>query len=106
MALTYEIRLGKVGEDDVIKQDEVTKFFLENIKVDNRRQNLNGCIDVTCSDQVVQINSTIPLSKVYMKYLIKKFIKKRQLRDWVHVVSDSNISYMLEFYNTEEVPAE
>lgn len=63
------------------------------------------------------MNSSIPFSKRYLKYLTKKFLKKNQLRDWIRyvvvllrsivhsliemysVIASSKDTYELRFYN-------
>lgn len=49
------------------------------------------------------VTSSIPLSKRYLKYLTKKFLKKNSLRDWIRVVASSKDAYQLRFYNIEYV---
>lgn len=34
-------------------------------------------------DTKITVTSSIPLSKRYLKYLTKKFLKKNTLRDWI-----------------------
>lgn len=52
----------------------------------------------------ITVTSSIPLSKRYLKYLTKKFLKKNSLRDWIRVVASHKDSYKLSFYNIEYVP--
>ena len=49
------------------------------------------------------VTSNIPLSKRYLKYLTKKFLKKNALRDWIRVVASAKDVYQLRFYNIEYV---
>ena len=49
------------------------------------------------------VTSSIPLSKRYLKYLTKKFLKKNALRDWIRVVASAKDVYQLRFYNIEYV---
>jgi large subunit ribosomal protein L22e len=49
------------------------------------------------------VTSNIPISKRYLKYLTKKFLKKNTLRDWIRVVASSKDSYQLRFYNIQYV---
>lgn len=54
-------------------------------------------------DVNVTVTASIPISKRYLKYLTKKFLKKNQLRDWIRVVASSKDSYQLRFYNIQYV---
>ncbi len=51
------------------------------------------------SNNKLTVTSSIPLSKRYLKYLTKKFLKKSSLRDWIRVVASYKDSYTLRFYN-------
>ena len=39
------------------------------------------------------------MSKGYVKYLTKRFLKKSQLRDWLRVVASDKASYKLKYFN-------
>lgn len=47
----------------------------------------------------INITTTIPFSKRYLKYLTKKFLKKSQLRDWLRVVATSKNGFEIKFFN-------
>jgi large subunit ribosomal protein L22e len=49
----------------------------------------------------INITSTAPLSKRYLKFLTKRFLKKSTLREFVRVVAASKDSYELKFYNVQ-----
>ena len=40
--------------------------------------------------------------KRYLKYLTKKFLKKNQLRDWLHVIANEKASYELRYFNINQ----
>ena len=61
-----------------------------------------GLIDYS-GDTNLTVTSNIPISKRYLKYLTKKFLKKNTLRDWIRVVASSKDSYQLRFYNIQYV---
>jgi len=42
-----------------------------------------------------------PFSKRYLKYLTKKYLKKQQLRDYLHVVATSASTYELKYFSIE-----
>lgn len=41
---------------------------------------------LSLGDKQLTVTSNIPLSKRYLKYLTKKFLKKNSLRDWIRYV--------------------
>jgi large subunit ribosomal protein L22e len=50
----------------------------------------------------ITVISSIPMSKRYIKYLSKRFLKRNSLREWLRVVSTSPSTYTLKFFDTEE----
>lgn len=52
----------------------------------------------------IVLNSEIPFSKRYLKYLTKKYLKKNNLRDWLRVVASGKDSYELRYFqiNSQE----
>lgn len=35
----------------------------------------------------------------YLKYLTKKYLKKKQIRDWLHVIANGPTNYDLRYFN-------
>jgi large subunit ribosomal protein L22e len=44
------------------------------------------------------LNVELPFSKRYLKYLTKKYLKKQQLRDFLHVIATSKGTYELKYF--------
>ena len=82
------------------------KFLLDRIKVGGKVGNLGDAITVSRDKAKVNVSADMPLSKRYLKYLAKKYLKKQQLRDWLHVIASSKTAYELRYYNIHEQDAE
>jgi large subunit ribosomal protein L22e len=86
------------------------KFLLERIKVNGKVGNLGNSVSLEKSGKSkILVNSEIPFSKRYLKYLTKKYLKKNNLRDWLRVVANGKDSYELRYFqinNEEEDEAE
>lgn len=50
----------------------------------------------------IHITAQAPFSKRYLKYLTKKFLKKQQLRDWLHVIAANKTTYELRYFNIHD----
>jgi len=74
----------------------------DRIKVNGRAGKLGDSVKISRDKTKITINATIPLSKRYLKYLTKKFLKKQQLRDWLHVVATNKSTYEIKYFNIEE----
>ncbi|KAK9448736.1 60S ribosomal protein eL22 [Limtongia smithiae] len=75
--------------------------FLNNkIKVDGRTGNLGELIKVSKEgESKVVVDAHTQFSGRYLKYLTKKYLKKKNLRDWLRVVSVSKGVYELRYFN-------
>jgi len=74
----------------------------DRIKVDGKAGQLGDNIKITRDGSTkLTVTSNIPLSKRYLKYLTKKFLKKNSLRDWIRVVASTKDTYQLRFYNID-----
>ena len=82
------------------------KFLQDRIKVSGKTGNLGDLINVSRDKAKVTVASDIPFSKRYLKYLSKKYLKKQQLRDWLHVISDNKQTYSLRYYNIHDQDAD
>ncbi len=47
----------------------------------------------------VVVEAHVPMSKRYLKYLTKKYLKKQQLRDFLRVIANKKDSYELRYFN-------
>ena len=63
-------------EDNVIILKDFESFLTEHIKVDNKTGNLGTSITVSILNKSIVCESKIALSKRYLKYLTKKYLKK------------------------------
>lgn len=83
---------------DRIKVDGKTGQLGENVKIHRdgtSRAALYGVSHLMAyprylGDTKITVTSSIPLSKRYLKYLTKKFLKKNTLRDWIRYVISSS----------------
>jgi len=74
----------------------------DRIKVGGKTGNLGSAVSVSRDKSKVVVNAEIAFSKRYLKYLSKKYLKKQQLRDWLHVVANTKNSYELRYYNIHD----
>lgn len=75
--------------------------MVDRIKVNNRTNNFQeGGVTVKREgDKIVFATTSLAVSKRYMKYLTKKYLKKHQLKDHLRVVADSKDSYDIRYYS-------
>lgn len=47
----------------------------------------------------ITVTAQAPFSKRYLKYLTKKYLKKQQLRDYLHVIASTKNTYELRYFS-------
>eukprot|EP01113_Clastostelium_recurvatum_P035937 TRINITY_DN505_c0_g1_i2.p2 TRINITY_DN505_c0_g1~~TRINITY_DN505_c0_g1_i2.p2 ORF type:complete len:232 (-),score=110.15 TRINITY_DN505_c0_g1_i2:71-721(-) len=99
-ARTLTINCEKPVTDGIMDVANFEKFLQEEIKVDNKAGNLAGAIDIKrgTTDVQVVISNGNKFSKKYCKYLIKRYLKKNQLRDWLRPVASAPGSFDIRYF--------
>ena len=82
-------------------EKEFTDFLKSRIKVDNKTGQLGDNVQVSRADKKITVQSKIHMSKRYLKYLSKKFLKKKSMRDFLRVVASSKNEYELRYFNVD-----
>ncbi|PWN53442.1 ribosomal protein L22e [Violaceomyces palustris] len=99
-AQKYFIDFSGPANDGILDAAGFEKFLHDRIKVEGKAGNLGDVVKVTREGEgKIWINTTIPFSKRYLKYLSKKYLKRSQLRDWLRVVATSKQGFEIKFFN-------
>jgi large subunit ribosomal protein L22e len=53
-------------------------------------------------DTRIIVSAVAPFSKRYLKYLVKKFLKKQGLREWLRVIATDKKTYELRYFNIQQ----
>mmetsp|Transcript_33973 Transcript_33973/g.61582 ORF Transcript_33973/g.61582 Transcript_33973/m.61582 type:complete len:126 (+) Transcript_33973:40-417(+) len=85
--LKFTIDCSVLVDDDLLETGSFEKFMQDKIKVNGKAGNLGDAVEVTCDKTKVYVSAEAPFSKRYLKYLTKKYLKKFQLRDYLHVIA-------------------
>lgn len=75
------------------------KFLHDRIKVGGKAGQLGTKVAVTREKSKLVVDAELPFSKRYLKYLSKKYLKKQQLRDFLHVIATGKNAYELRYFN-------
>nr|WP_197057426.1 60S ribosomal protein L22 [Pontibacillus halophilus] len=107
-ALVFTIDCSKPVEDKIMDISSFEKFLMDKIKVDGKTGVLGDSIKVAKEKTKVTVTAESQLSKRYLKYLTKKYLKKHNVRDWLRVIAsnkDRNV-YELRYFNIADNEAE
>ena len=92
--------------DNVFDVSNFEKFLHDKIKVNGKAGNLGSKVSLSKDKNKVSVAAELPFSKRYLKYLTKKYLKKQQLRDYLHVIASNSGTYELRYFsiagNSEE----
>ena len=103
--LKFAIDCAKVVEDKVLIMRDFEKYLRERIKVDGKKGNLGTAINLSSNANSILLQSEVPFSKRYLKYLTKKYLKKVKIAEYLRVVATEKAKYELKYlkiHNDEE----
>merc|ERR1712080_23034 len=95
--LTFNIDCTHPVEDGIMKVDDLKEWIVSRLKVDNKLNNLDQ-VNIEAMKNKVTVTAERQVSKRYLKYLTKKYLKKNNLRDWLRVVASSHTDYELRYF--------
>ena len=67
---------------------------------------MGEAVKILRSGTKLNVEAEEPFSKRYLKYLTKKYLKKQQLRDYLHVIASNKTTYELRYFNIHDDTAE
>jgi len=74
----------------------------DRFKVNGKAGQLGTAVEISrdgSGQKIVVTGNSVEFPKRYLKYLTKKYLKKNQLRDWLHVVASDKQTYQLRYFN-------
>ena len=101
IALKFTINCKLPIEDNVIVLSDFENYLKQHIKVDGKAGNLGSSVTVAKDSSNIVVQSSIPFSKRYLKYLSKKYLKKQDLKEYLRVVATSKNNYELRYFNIQ-----
>jgi len=63
---------------------------------------LRDAVKVALEGSSITVKAFVAFSKKYLKFLTKKYLKKKTLRDWLRVVAANKTTYILKYYNIQD----
>ena len=104
--LNFTIEGGIPLEDKVFENEEFVDFLKSNIKVNGKKGQLGTQVQVVDEGQRVRVTAEAPFSKRYLKYLTKKYLKRIEIKDYVHVIAsnqrEKRNAYELRYYKVPD----
>ncbi|XP_044741275.1 60S ribosomal protein L22-like [Chrysoperla carnea] len=85
-------------EDNILDVANFEQYLKERIKINGKTNQLGNVVSLERHKTKLSVNSEVPFSKRYLKYLTKKYLKKNNLRDWLRVVAAGKDTYELRYF--------
>ncbi len=96
-ALKFVVDLGVAYEDDLIGSKDLADFFRNTMKVNDKKGNLGEDVTISVSKDKLTIVSSRSFSKRYIKYLLKKYLKKNDILDYLKVIATDKLTYRIKY---------
>jgi large subunit ribosomal protein L22e len=106
-----QVDLNQAVTNNLLSLEAAVKYLNQNIKVNGLKGKLADAVRVSQTDKkekqkntlVVAVDNTMKFSKRYVKYLIKKFLKRENISLYLRVISNGPSSYLVKLFsrNTE-----
>lgn len=100
--MLFHINCDQPAQDDIFDVNDFEEFLKARFKVDGRVNNLSRAVTIASAGNKITVTTRdLHFSKRYLKYLSKKYLQKKGLRDWLRVVSpvaSGGDTYDLRYY--------
>merc|ERR1712093_720266 len=90
----FKVDCSTPAQDDIMDADLMNayqQYLAENIKLHGHK------VKITQENNVVTVATTMAYRKRYVKFLTKKFLKKKNLRDWLRILATGKGEYTLKY---------
>jgi large subunit ribosomal protein L22e len=103
----YVVDFNAAVTNDLVSLEAAMKYLNSNIKVNGIKGKLQDSVKVSSTDKkdkqkntiLIQADNSMKFSKRYIKYLVKKFLKRENIALYLRVISNGSSSYMVKLFN-------
>jgi large subunit ribosomal protein L22e len=102
----YNVDFNQAVTNNLLSLEAATKYLTQNIKINGLKGKLGDLVKVSQIDKkdkqknilVVSVDNTMKFSKRYVKYLIKKFLKRESISLFLRVISNGPNGYLVKLF--------
>lgn len=103
----YNVDFNAPVSNNLVSLESAIKYLNTNIKVNGIKKNLGESVKVASTDSkdkkkntiVVNADTKMKFSKRYIKYLVKKFLKKQNISSYLRVIASGPSTYTVKLFN-------
>ena len=98
----YTVDLGVTVEDELLNPQEIVDYLKTSIKVDNLKGNLGSDVVVSQNgNKNIIISTRLRIAKRYIKYLLKKVLKKMGILEYLKINATEKNAYKVKYLKAE-----
>ncbi|KAM0688614.1 60S ribosomal protein L22 [Conglomerata obtusa] len=87
--------------DNLVSISEFEEYVTSRIKINGKVNNTQGKCDISTTNDKLIVDTKVSFKKHYLKFLAKKFLHSKNLKDWVRIVSTDKDGYQFVYFNVE-----
>jgi large subunit ribosomal protein L22e len=103
----FTVDFNQAVNNNLLSVEAAVKYLNQNIKVNGLKGKLGDSVIVNTTDKkdkqknclIVQADNTMKFSKRYVKYLIKKFLKRENVSLYLRVISSGPNTYLVKLFS-------
>jgi large subunit ribosomal protein L22e len=104
----YTVDFSSPVDNKLLSLEAASKYLNSNIKVNGLKGKLGDSIKISTTDSkskntlVIQVDSQMKFSKRYIRYLVKKFLKREGIVKYLTVASSAPNAYAVKVLRKNE----
>ena len=106
----FNVDFNAPVSNKLLSLETAINYLEYNIKVNGLKKNLENLVKVSGSDKkeksknniLVQVDNKMKFSKRYIKYLVKKLLKRENIISYLRVVAQGPNSYVVKIFQKNE----
>ena len=106
----YTIDFNSPIENNLLTLESVLKYFQSNMKLNGIKGKLGDSIKINATEKtdkakntlIISVDNKLEFSKKYLKYLVKKFLKREGIGNFLTVSSTSPNAYTVKIIKKNE----
>jgi large subunit ribosomal protein L22e len=105
----YYVDFNSAVTNNLVSLEAAIKYLESNIKVNGIKKKLGESVLVNSANDkekkkntiLVQADTKMKFSKRYVKYLVKKFLKRENIASYLRVIAQGSSSYIVKLFNRD-----
>jgi large subunit ribosomal protein L22e len=102
----FTVDFNQAVSNNLLSLEAASKYITQNVKINGLKGKLGESVKVTQTDKkdkqknslIVAVDNTMKFSKRYVKYLVKKFLKRENISLYLRVISNGSNGYLVKLF--------